>query len=68
MLHVTMKVGICNGKATSTCINIVRYTMTQPTWEYLHQLNYALQGVYEQHHNWKLNFELNFMKKLNYKY
>ena len=68
MTSIAMKIGMRNGKARYTFIDIARHTLNRPSWESLCHLNYVLRGACEQHHNWKINFETTFMNKLNYKY
>ena len=68
MTSIAMKIGMRDGKARFTFIDIARHTLTRPSWESLCRLNYVLRGAFEYHHNWKLHFESNFMKRFNYKY
>lgn len=68
MTNVAMKIGMRDGKARFTFIDIARHVLTRPTWESICRLNYVLRGAFEYHRNWKLNFESNFMKRFNYVY
>ena len=68
MTSIAIKIGMRNGKARFTFIDIARHVLDRPSWESFCRLNFVLRGAYEQHHNWKINFETTFMKKLNYRY
>jgi len=68
MTSIAIKIGMRDGKARFTFIDIARHVLERPSWESFCRLNFVLRGAYEQHYNWKINFETTFMKKLNYKY
>ena len=68
MTNVAMKIGMRDGKARFTFIDIARHVLTRPTWESICRLNYVLRGAFEYHRNWKLNFESNFLKRFNCMY
>ena len=68
MTNIAMKIGMRDGKARYTFIDIARHTLNQPTWESICRLNFVLRGAFEHHHNWKIKFEGNFMKKLKFQY
>ena len=65
MINVAMKIGMRDGKARFTFLDIARHTLTHSTWKSLYRLNNVLQGTFGCHQNWKLNFKSNFMKRFN---